>query len=124
MTYSDIFQLSDGRWRCRIITEHLLDVFPGEGNVQLEELIAEINDDGYHVSNLLQTRDNKWQANLRTASGYLQQTYGVGHTPYLALLEALTKMRSPKEDKRIVGSGAALSGANLLAQLGLKKRTA
>lgn len=87
----------------------------------LEELIRDINADGFHVSNLFQQRDHSWQANLRTAGGFLQQEYGCGSTPYLALMEALTKMQEAPKAKKVLGVASVQTGSSLLASLGLKK---
>lgn len=94
----------------------------------LESLIEEINESGYLLSNLFQLTDRRWQANLRTAEGKLFFEYGRGASPYEALLQAFEMMgegqEAAKQTSRVLINPVAIpavSGASLLASLGLRK---
>jgi hypothetical protein len=93
----------------------------------LEDLIAEINSAGFLLSNLFQTTEGRWQANLRTSGeAPLLFEFGKGMTPYEALSRAFHAMGEGQEairSKCVATCEPAQTGHTLLASLGLRKAT-
>lgn len=91
----------------------------------LEDLIAEINSSGFLLSNLFQTAEGRWQANLRTSGASpLMFEYGKGLTPFEALSRAFHAMGEGQEairSKCVATCEPAQTGQSLLASLGLRK---
>jgi hypothetical protein len=98
------------------------------------DLIKEINEGGFLISNLFQLTSTRWRANLRTigdGATPLFFDFGEGSSPYEALLSAYSKMGPGVEarasnPKAFTGGWQAeqkRAGADLLASLGLKKKS-
>lgn len=58
----------------------------------LEDLLSELSDRGWLVSNLFQRPDGTWQANLRTATHHTD--FGLGLTAFDALAAAMDRIET------------------------------
>lgn len=134
--YTSLSQFDNGEWQAKITASFsatapeialynaYLDIIDCRGSprpfalgdhMELDDLIKDINSQGFLVSNLFQFSENRWQANLRTSTGAIQQEYASAPTPYAALALALEKMQAPKSTAKPANS----AGLSLLSSIGL-----